>query len=269
MPAHGDSGPALLDAITMRTSLTFALLMLLKIVSRIFYRIDWHWVGDVPAGHRWQPFRLVAILNHTSLYEVLLAGGPTNSFLRRMSKRGVVPVASKTLERPIVGKIFSVVAANVVSVSRERDGTWEKVLRSIDPDSMVVILPEGRMKRADGNDASGKPMTVRGGIADVIETIGEGSMLLAFSEGLHHIQVPGQLFPKLFKPIRLRLEAIDLKTYRERLRQEIGDAQRPQSAFRKAVIRDLTARRDRYCAADFDTTQAVAEFKDGRRTPGH
>ncbi len=253
----------------MRTILTFALLMLLKIVSRIFYRFEWHWVGDVPAGHRWQPFRLVAILNHTSLYEVLLAGGPTTGFLRRMSKRGVVPVASKTMERPVIGKLFSLVAANVVSISRERDDTWEKVLRSIDPDSMVVILPEGRMKRADGKDAYGKPMTVRGGIADVIETIGEGKMLLAFSEGLHHIQVPGQLFPKLFKPIRMRLEAIDLETYREQLHREVGDAQRPESAFRKAVIRDLTARRDRYCSADFDPAEAVAEFKNGRRTPGH
>ena len=66
------------------------------------------------------------------------------------------------------------------------------MLRQIDPDAMVLILPEGRMKRATGLDSEGKPMTVRGGIADILETIGEGRMLLAYSGGLHHVQAPGR-----------------------------------------------------------------------------
>jgi hypothetical protein len=36
---------------------------------------------------------------------------------------------------------------------------------------MVLMAPEGRMKRADGLDAHGQPMTVRGGIADILEVV--------------------------------------------------------------------------------------------------
>lgn len=245
----------------MRKRLVYLMLLALKAISRTFYRSDWHWVGDIPEGSRWQPFRLVAILNHTSLFEVLLAGGPTNGFLKRLAFSGVVPVADKTMSRPIVGRLFSLVAGNVVPISRERDGTWQRVLSSIDQDSMVIILPEGRMKRAGGKDSDGREMTVRGGIADIIETIGEGQMLLAYSEGLHHIQVPGQKLPKLFKTIRMRLEAIDLASYRN----ELSSGEVP---FRKAVIRDLTARRDRYCSEDFDRDTAFAEFDERGRVDG-
>lgn len=245
----------------MRKRFVYLLLLALKAFSRTFYRFEWHWVGTPPAGHRWQPFRLVAILNHTSLFEVLLAGGPHNRFMKRLAYCGVVPVAEKTMQRPIAGRLFSLVAGNVVPISRDRDETWQHVLRSIDPDSMVVILPEGRMKRADGKDGEGKEMTVRGGIADIIETIDEGQMLLAYSEGLHHIQVPGQRLPRLFKTIRLRLEAVDIAAYRQALSG--GEV-----SFRKAVIRDLTLRRDRYCSADFDTASALPEFAGRQRLPG-
>lgn len=245
----------------MRNRLAYLMLLALKAISRTFYRSDWHWVGDVPDSPRWKRFRLVAILNHTSLFEVLLAGGPTNGFLKRLAYHGVVPVADKTMQRPIVGRLFSLVAGNVVPITRERDGTWQRVLSSIDDDSMVIILPEGRMKRADGKDAHGKEMTVRGGIADIIETMGEGEMLLAYSEGLHHVQVPGQKLPKLFKTIRMRLEAVDLATYRDALSKS-------HLSFRKAVIQDLTARRDLYCSADFDRDSAFAEFDENGRVDG-
>ena len=107
----------------------------------------------------------------------------------------MVPIAQKTTDRALVGRFYGLVAARVVSISRERDETWSEVLRQIDPDAMVLILPEGRMKRATGLDSQGKPMTVRGGIADILETMGEGRMLLAYSGGLHHIQVAGRPLP--------------------------------------------------------------------------
>ena len=105
---------------------------------------------------------------------------------------------------------------------------------------MVMILPEGRMKRANGLDSEGKPMTVRGGIADILETIGEGRMLLAYSGGLHHVQIPGDRFPRLFKTIRINLEVVDIGAYRDARMAEAGNPR----GFKRAVVDDLERRRD-------------------------
>lgn len=225
----------------MRSYIVFLVLLLLKAVSRIFYRIDVKWIGDVPP-EPWRHVRLAAILNHTSLYEALFAGACPVHFLWRLARHGVVPIAQKTTDRALVGRFYGMVAARVVSITRERDETWSEVLRQIDPDAMVIILPEGRMKRANGLDSEGKPMTVRGGIADILETMGEGRMLIAYSGGLHHVQVPGERFPRLFQTIRLSLEAVDMAAYRA-ARLEEGGAK----GFRRAVVRDLERRRDLYC----------------------
>ena len=112
--------------------------------------------------------------------------------------------------------------------------------------AMVALLPEGRMKRANGLDSEGRPMTVRGGIADILETIGEGRLLLAYSGGLHHVQVPGQRFPRLWKTIRMNLELVDIGTYRRELMAQAGEA-----GFKRAVTADLDRRRDRNCPLEF------------------
>ncbi len=132
----------------------------------------------------------------------------------------------------------------MVSITRERDQTWEKVLASIDPRSMVIILPEGRMKRANGRDSHGRLLRVRSGIADVLRTIDGGQMLLAYSQGLHHVQIPDQgAPPKLFETVRMRLESLDIETYRAALLERGDD-------FQRAVIEDLTRRRDHFCTSD-------------------
>lgn len=226
----------------MRAYIVFMVLFLVKVFARIFYRMEWKFIGDVPP-EPWRRHRLVAILNHTSLYEALFAGICPNHFLWRLARHGVVPIAKKTTDRALVGRFYNLVAARVVSITRERDETWSHVLQQIDPDAMVLILPEGRMKRANGLDADGKPMTVRGGIADIIETMGSGRMLLAYSGGLHHVQVPGQTVPRLFKRIQMNLEVVDIDSFRA-ARMEDGGGPR---GFRRAVANDLERRRDLYC----------------------
>ncbi|HEY4572940.1 MAG TPA: hypothetical protein VIJ26_03230 [Thermoanaerobaculia bacterium] len=225
----------------MRSYIVFLVLLIVKALTRLFYRIDMRWIGDVPP-EPWRGVRLAAILNHTSLYEALFAGGCPTHFLWRLARHGVVPVAQKTADRAVVGRFYGMVAARVVPITRERDETWSDVLRQIDPDAMVIILPEGRMKRANGLDSEGKPMTVRGGIADILETMGEGRLLIAYSGGLHHVQVPGERFPRLFRPIRMRLEVVDMAAYRTARLEEGG-----VKGFRRAVVKDLERRRDLYC----------------------
>ena len=231
----------------MRYRIVYFLLVLLKALARAFYPIEVQWIGKTPEDP-WQDYRLVALLNHTSLYEVLFAGIVPNKFLWRMARHGIVPIASKTINRPLAGKLWRLVAGNVVSISRERDETWKKVMDSVDPQTMAVLLPEGRMKRVDGCDSFGRPLTVRSGLADLIEAIPEGKMLLGYSQGLHHIHIPDHdSLPRLFQAVRMRLEPVDIAEYRQAMIERAGGTGRPYVA---AVIADITARRDRYCTSD-------------------
>src|SRR6478672_7330297 len=204
-----------------RQRLSYVVLVCAKALSRVFFHIEVHWVGE-PVDDPWSGVRVVALLNHTSLYDWLFVAVPPNRFLRRVARHGVLPSAAKTMRRPLVGRFFGFLAGNVVTISRERDDTWQQVLSSIGPDSMVLLAPEGRMKRATGLDLEGRPMTVRGGIADILQVVGSGRMLLAYSGGLHHVQHPGQLLPRLFKTIRVRLETVDIEAYCRSLKEPPG-----------------------------------------------
>lgn len=226
----------------VRATLAFLLLLVLKGVCRVFFRFDTRFVGEVPEDP-WADVRLVALLNHTSLYEPVFAGFVPLRFLWRIARHAVIPVATKTTDRPVVGQFFKLLSSNVVPITRQRDNTWRQVLSTIDdPQAMVVLAPEGRMKRRNGLDSEGRPLTVRAGIADLILSIPEGRFLVAHSGGLHHIQAPGEWFPRPFKTVGMRIENLDLRPYRERLLAEAGEL-----GFKKAVIDDLTHRRDLYC----------------------
>jgi 1-acyl-sn-glycerol-3-phosphate acyltransferase len=227
-----------------RQYLSYLVLLGAKAVSRAFVRIEVRWVGD-RVDDPWRDVRVVALLNHTSLYDWLFIAVPPNRFLRRLAMHGVLPSAAKTMRRPLVGRFFGFLAGSVVTVSRERDHTWRQFLASIDADSMVMLAPEGRMKRANGLDAEGRPMTVRGGIADILQAVGSGRMLLAYSGGLHHVQVPGQLLPKPLRTIRVRVEPVDVEAYCRSLRETPGSEE-----FKRAVRADLERRRDLYCSTD-------------------
>jgi hypothetical protein len=237
----------------VRAYLVFLILLGVKLAARIFYRVEMEWIGDPPPD-RWRHHRIVALLNHTSLYEPVFVAEVPNGFLWRLARHGMAPIAAKTADRAVVGRFLGLLAQNVIPITRERDETWSEVLRRIDPDAMVVILPEGRMKRANGLDSEGRPMTVRGGIADILASIGEGRMLLAYSGGLHHIQAPGERNPRVFQKVRMRLELMDIGTYREQRMAVYGP-----SGFKKAVAEDLERRRDLYCPVEPHTDSPERE----------
>lgn len=224
----------------IRSAIVFTILYSLKVLSKIFYRHDFGWIGTPPPGDPWRP-NLVVFLNHTSLFEPVFLGVPPARFIWRLARHGVVPAADKTTGRPLVGKIFKFIAHEVIPITRQRDDTWSQVLATIEKDSMVTIAPEGRMKRETGLDLNGKPMTVRGGVADILLAMKEGRMLIAYSGGLHHVQIPGHI-PNVFKTVRLRVEVVDIGHYiRERMAE--GGAEN----FKRNVIRDLEWRRDTHC----------------------
>lgn len=235
----------------IRSAMVFSLLIVIKYLSKIFYRHDFGWIGTPPT-RPWSDIRVVAFLNHTSLFEPVFLGAVPNSFIWRLAAHGVVPAADKTTGRPLVGLIFKFVAHHVIAITRERDQTWFAVLNKIDPHSMLVIAPEGRMKRANGLDLQGKPMSVRGGIADILQAVGHGRFLIAYSGGLHHVQIPGRV-PRIFKTVRLRVEVIEIADYMKDMTAEGG-----AEMFKKNVMRDLDRRRDAYVPEDRSETAPMS-----------
>ncbi len=236
----------------LRTITVFNALMFLKYLSKLFYKHDFQFIGPAPKDP-WAGIRLVAFLNHTSLFEPVFLGGVPNRFIWRIAAHGVIPAAAKTTGRPLVGLIFKFVAHHVIAITRERDHTWFAVLNKIDPKSMVVIAPEGRMKRANGLDANGNPMTVRGGIADILLAVREGRMLLAYSGGLHHVQIPEHTMVRLFQTVRMRIENLDIAEYIDQMTAAAG-----LEGFKKAVMKDLDTRRDRYAPEEAKFERKIA-----------
>ena len=228
----------------MRSYIVFLLLFSIKVAGRLFCRVRLEWVRD--AEDPWTGLRVLALLNHTSLFEPVFLSAIPNGLLWQLATHGVLPLADKTAARPILGRVFLLIAKHVVPVTRERDDTWEHVLREVrDPEALLIILPEGRMMRRTGLDLQGNPMTIRGGIADILTAMPDGRLLIAYSGGLHHVQAPGEWFPRPFRKAWLGAEVVDIPTYRD------GLACRPgHEGFKAAVIEDFTRRRDAYCYRD-------------------
>jgi 1-acyl-sn-glycerol-3-phosphate acyltransferase len=232
----------------MRSYAVFLVLYTIKVVARLLWRVQLEWVrhNEDP----WANLRVLVLLNHTSLYEPVFMAAVPNRFLWQLAVHGVMPVAEKTIARPIVGRFFKFLARHVVPVRRQRHATtrqrhasWSELLSNIqDPKSLVLIVPEGRMKRTSGLDRHGNPLIIRGGIADVLQAVPDGRLLIAYSGGLHHVQAPGERFPRLFKRAWLGAEVVDIPSYREELRAAMG-----LGTFKDAVIEDLTRRRDTHC----------------------
>ena len=227
----------------IKAIITFTLLVVVRTLARIFFRLQEEWITPKPDDYA-AGTRMIALLNHTSLYEPLVAGYAPLNLLWKFARHGVLPVAEKTMKRRI-GIFFSFLVRHTVVVTRQRDHTWDKVLNKADDKSIVIILPEGRMKRANGLDSKGREMTVRGGVADILEPLSKGRILFVYSGGLHHIQVPGELLPTPFKTIRVRMEMVDIAEFKQELTQDF-----PDLPFHKAVVADMTRRRDEYCPTD-------------------
>lgn len=227
----------------IKSLITFMLLLIVKYSSKIFFRLQNDWIAGEPDDYA-KGTRIIAILNHTSLYEPLIAGYAPTNLLWKFARHGVLPVAEKTMKRRI-GLFFSFLVKHTVVVTRQRDSTWDSVLNRVDSSAIVIILPEGRMKRANGLDSKGRKMTIRSGVADILDVLPDGRMLMVYSGGLHHIQVPGEKLPTPFQTVRVRMEMLDIAEYKKQIVLDY-----PDKRFPSAVVADLTRRRDEYCPTD-------------------
>lgn len=224
----------------MMTFLRFLILLVIKLTVHLFYKTDLTKIGSVNRAD-FGSVSLVLVLNHTSLFEPMYVSACPVEFLWRIAKNGLFPGADITMGRPLAGKIIGALAKDVVSITRQRDDSWQQFLKLIRKESVVLMAPEGRMKRPNGLDKYGKQMTVRGGVADVMQQLDSGKILLVYSGGLHHVQAPGQKFPKLFQRIAVSLEVLELSAFEKQFSES------DPRALRLAVAKHLEVRRDLHC----------------------
>ncbi len=218
----------------MKSIVSFITLLFIKTLSNIFYRFK---IGWPKKEINWNNIRLIIFLNHTSLFEIVYVGFLPISFLRILSKRMVAPVADKTLQRPFVGTILKLFNPGMRSITRKRDDSWKQFVEGIYDDSVIVIAAEGRMKRRTGLDSQGKKMTVKPGVVDILAGLDKGQLILAYSGGLHHIQAPGEGFPKPFKTIKMDIEVFEIEDYKK-----LFDAPHDSQTWKKMVLDDLQHR---------------------------
>ena len=126
----------------MRSVFVFAVLVIIKLLSKVFYRFDCDWVGELPT-RPWSGIRLAALLHHTSLYEPIFLGVVPNAVLWRIARHGLVPGADKTLNRPLVGLFYKLFARRVISITRRRDQSWSEFMDQIDPGRPGDYGPRG------------------------------------------------------------------------------------------------------------------------------
>lgn len=220
---------------SLHVFITRLLVISVGFFSRRCYRFEVLWVGPKPRK-AWKDIRVFAFLNHTSLLEPLFLGTLPVAFLWDAAKRTLVPGADITMNRPIAGTFYKYFSPRTVSITRERDDSWSGFLNEIKPDTLVALAPEGRMMRANGLDKHDKPMSVRGGIADILCKVQTGKMLIGYSGGLHHVNTPGEKRIRLFKTLKIRYEIIDIAHYLKQF-----DSSDPKQ-LRKQVAEDLEKR---------------------------
>lgn len=197
----------------MAQCFSFTMMSMVKVISWLFYRFDVTWLSK-KQNKDLKDVKLMVLLNHTSLFEAMLVRLAPFPFLWKIARHVLLPVADITTNRPLVGAFFHALVPGVVPISRKRDESWHNFLNRVNDDAIVAILPEGRMRRRDGNDKHGKPMTVRGGVAEIIEELEGGNILFVYCGGMHHIQIPGQRFPRPFKTIKVNMEIVEVDSYK-------------------------------------------------------
>jgi hypothetical protein len=219
------------------SKIRFLGLAALKVAGYGIYPARLEWLTKSPAN--WGDVSLILILNHTSLFEFLYGVALPFSFLRELSERLIVPIADSTLKTFLGRTVLAHIAPGVVPITRRRDESWNVFLQKISSDHICIFMPEGRMKRLDGLDKDGNPMTVKSGTVDLLQKFRGKKMVLVYGKGLHHIFPPGQLVPRAFKKIEAKLESISVDDY---LAQFEG-----REDMVRSICRDLENRRDTHC----------------------
>src|SRR5665647_593599 len=109
----------------MQRIICFFILVTIKIVSMVFWRLEYKWLNPTPPDP-WKKAKMIVLMNHTSLFEPIYVQAFSFSYLWYLSARMNVPGADITLNRPIVGRFWKMMVPNIVAVTRRNDGSWAR-----------------------------------------------------------------------------------------------------------------------------------------------
>lgn len=221
--------------------LSFLCLGFIKVFAHLFYRGKPVWLSG-EKEEAMKDVKLMVLLNHTSLFEPLFIRFAPWYLIWLFSHRLVIPGADITMKRPMAGRILKALMPGCVPITRKNDHSWLYFLSQVREDKITAILPEGRMKRRNGLDKFGKPMSVRGGVADILECLEDGKILFVYSGGLHHVQAPGDKWPSLFKTLKANLELVNIRDYKQQLLAGVDSTLAPNNSFKGRVIEDMNRR---------------------------
>ncbi|XOV78594.1 MAG: 1-acyl-sn-glycerol-3-phosphate acyltransferase [Aestuariibacter sp.] len=221
--------------------LSFICMAIVKVLAHLLYRGEVTWLSR-EQYEAIPDIKLLVFLNHTSLFEPILIRFAPWRLVWRFSQELVVPGADITLQRPIAGNILRAMMPGCIPITRKNDHSWLHFLSHVNGSVLTAILPEGRMKRRNGLDKFGKPMSVRGGVADILHCLDSGKILFVYSGGLHHVQAPGDKWPKLFKTLKVSLEIVDIANYKAAFEGAKSDGQMASEIFKKQVVADMNRR---------------------------
>ena len=220
---------------------SFLFMGLVKVLSYLFYRGERVWLSrEQEEGMK--DVRLMVLLNHTSLFEPLFIRFAPWHWVWMLAQKLVVPGADITMKRPMTGRLLKALMPGCIPITRKNDHSWLHFLSHVRSDAITCILPEGRMKRRNGKDKFGKPMSVRGGVADILACLDEGKILFVYSGGLHHVQAPGDRWPSLFKTIKANLELVDVAEYKRQLLDKKQNLVEQHNHFKRQVMEDMNRR---------------------------
>ena len=209
----------------------------LKVAGYALYPSKLNWIGQKPDD--WNDVSLILVLNHTSLFEFVYGVTLPFDFLKALSSKLVIPVAEKTMKKPVSGFIFKYLAPHTISLTRKRDDSWQKFLDQIQQDNICIFMPEGQMKRKNGLDKNGNTMKVKTGVYELMQKYKGRKMALVYSHGLHHILAPGDKLPRMFKKVEADIEVLPVDEYLKSFTSKETAA--------TDVAADLQRRRDKYC----------------------
>lgn len=218
-------------------NLRFLFLSSIKTLGYVIYPSKLNWISKRPSD--WSDVSLILVLNHTSLFEFVYSVTLPYSFLKELSRNLVIPVAQKTLDKPLAGFVFKNLTPKTIGLSRKRDESWKYFLENIQSENICIFMPEGQMKRKNGLDKNGKPMKVKKGVYELMQKYRGKNMVLVYSHGLHHVFAPGDSFPKVFKKIEADIEFLSIDQYLS----EYENSEDPATE----IASDLQKRRDQYC----------------------
>ena len=221
----------------MMSLFRFIFLSFLKIIGKIIYPSKLYWLDKKDS--KWSDISLVLVLNHTSLFEFVYSVTLPFTFLWRISTSLVMPVADKTMKKPIAGFIFKHLSPYTITLTRKRDESWQYFLDHIEKDRVCIFMPEGQMKRKNGLDKNGRPMKVKTGVYDLLSKYKDKKVAIVYSHGLHHIFAPEDKFPKLFKRISAHIEVKDVSSFLSSFENKKDP--------RLSLVSYLEKRRDQFC----------------------